>query len=108
MDGVELVVVGGVLDVDVAFDVRATGCLKAARKEKVSLSRELKRREKWVARVALTTDQRMDLQPMFRGAGWLALARPRRGEERKTKLDTYWSRCWTSTRSRRECCSGSL
>jgi hypothetical protein len=55
------------------------------RKGKVSVSREGKRREKWVARVALTTDQRIGRGPCSGGAGWLArLAWPRR--ECKTKF----------------------
>jgi hypothetical protein len=77
-DGVELTVVGLVLDLEVTFEVRAAGCLEAERKEKVSFGREGKRREKWVPRVALTTGQRIGWGPCIRGRGlgpaWLARA----------------------------------
>lgn len=76
LDSVEVPVVGLALDFDVAPDVGAVGLLVAVmRKEKVSLGREEKRREKWVACVARTTIKRIGLgdrwllRPMHRGRG---------------------------------------
>lgn len=111
LDGVEVPVVGPVLDFDAGTDGWAMGWLEAVMREEGSAwAGRSKREEKWASRVARTTIKQkrakrlVAARPMLRGRGTDS---SREKQNRTTYCLCVWTSTSTSTRSRRCLCSGS-